>query len=156
MAHYQRFARLARWAGRSLAHNLSFLPEDRLHWEPAPGTKTAAAIVAEVTGQLQGVIPLLRGGAWMEVKAAPPASLEEARRMVLEAVSDYANALDRADPGALEHPVETPVGPLNAAQEVLAPLVDLIHHHGQICYLQSLAGDLEYHLDFGAVRDGFG
>lgn len=34
-------------------------------------------------------------------------------------------------------------------------MLDLFHHHGQICYLQSLLGDTEMHWDAAAIDDVF-
>src|SRR4051812_31118728 len=107
-------ARLARWAGKSFAHNLGHIPEEKLNWEPAPGVKTPAAITAEVCGLMEITLPLIAGGSWGEYILTLPATIAEGQARVAELSERYAAALEAVDPASLERTVETPVGPGNA------------------------------------------
>jgi hypothetical protein len=160
MTDLQAFARLARWAGRSFAANLGGIPEEKLNWQPAPGVKSAAAVTAEVVGLCEIALPLLHGQGWGEFRLQLPATIEEGRQRVLAASEAYAAALEAATPASLERVVETGIGPGtvligSARRGVAYPLVDLIHHNGQICYLQSLLGDEEIRFDLEASREAF-
>ena len=42
--------------------------------------------------------------------------------------------------------LKLPFGEFPLSQAVSMPVVDLIHHHGQIAYIQTLLGDTEDHL----------
>jgi hypothetical protein len=56
--------------------------------------------------------------------------------------------LTRSDSGA--------GGMLRAPRAALIPVLDLLHHHGQICYLQTLLGDREQHWNEAAIAESFG
>src|SRR5262249_57717785 len=40
MHEMETFAALARWAGRTFALNLGYLPGEKLEWKPAPGARS--------------------------------------------------------------------------------------------------------------------
>jgi hypothetical protein len=66
----------------------------------------------------------------------------------MEQAEAYAAALEAADPAAsLQRTLELPFGKFWAARFVLFPVIELIHHRGQLCYLQSLLGDAEVRFD---------
>jgi hypothetical protein len=56
----------------------------------------------------------------------------------------------------VRHMVNIAGGLLWATRAVLIPVLDLLHRHGQICYLQTLLGDTEMHWDEAAIRECFG
>ena len=47
-------------------------------------------------------------------------------------------------------------GMLWAPRAALIPVLDLLHHHGQVCYLQTLLGDREQHWNEAAIAEFFG
>ena len=64
-------------------------------------------------------------------------------------------ALERTG-AELDRAQEMPFGAtFRASRAACFPLLDLTHHHGQICYLQSLLGDSEMHWDEAAITDEF-
>jgi len=140
-------AELARWAARDFVFNLEAIPADRLDWKPSPEAKSALQMAGEVAGGAAGIIPVLQGGDWAPSPNPAPASLEEARQMVLEQADAYAAALEAADPGPLRRTLELPFGKFLAERFVLFPVIELFHHRGQLCYLQSLLGDAEVRFD---------
>jgi hypothetical protein len=84
-----------------------------------------------------------------------PVTLEEARSLLVAAAEDYATALEAAG-SELDRPQAMPFGGVfRAYRAVCFPLIDLLHHHGQICYLQSLLGDRETHWNEAAIADEF-
>jgi hypothetical protein len=54
----ERLAQLLEWAGPDLAHNLDFIPEDRLDWKPTPDSKSARECAAEAALLLKSMIPV--------------------------------------------------------------------------------------------------
>ena len=146
---------LVRYGTRSFLHNLEFVPADRLDWHPEPGAHSALEITGEVVGNFRWCLPILRGGGWDTTGGRPRYStLAEARAQLLEAADEYAAALEAAGP-ELDRPVEIAGGMLWAPRAVLIPVLDLLHHHGQICYLQTLLGDDEQHWNEAAIAEFF-
>ena len=136
-------AELARWAARDFVFNLEAIPADRLDWKPSPEAKSALEIAGEVAGGAGSVVPVLQGGDWTPSPNPQPATLAEARDLVLEKTEAYAAALEAADPSSLRRVFELPFGTFLVERFVLFPVIELIHHRGQLCYLQSLLGDAE-------------
>src|SRR5205823_4690918 len=85
----------------------------------------------------------------------PPASLAEAKTQLLELSERYAAALEAAGP-ELDRAQAMPFGGVfRATRAACYPLLDLMNHHGQILYIQSLLGDADQHWDDAAIRDEF-
>src|SRR5437879_9150567 len=126
---------MVRYGVQSLIHNLEFIPADRLEWKPEPGAKSALEIAGEVAGNLRWCLPILRGGEWDTTGGRPRlATLDEARSLLTAAAGEYADALEAAGP-ELDRVVHIAGGPLWAPRAALIPVLDLLHHPGQICYL---------------------
>jgi len=83
-------------------------------------------------------------------------SAADARQAILKAVDEYATKLEQADPAQLQREIQLPFGTFWAARFALFPVIEIIHHRGQICYLQSLLGDAEARFDEEAVPAFFG
>lgn len=144
MEDLKTVAVLARWAADDTIHQLQFIPEDRLDWSPAEEIKSALKIVGEIVMVLRMMQPAFEGGACVGGEFPLFRSREEAVTALREATEKYAAALEAAGP-ELERMLETPVGPLWGPRAVLFPAIELLHHHGQITYIQSLLGDHEFH-----------
>jgi len=139
-------ARLSRWGAGNFAFNLTFIPTEKFTWKPDPASKSTSEIAGEVIGVMQMCMPVFKGGGFEVSEFPKPANAEEVRSLLIPAAEAYAAALEAAGP-ELERLTMTPGGELWASRAVLFPLIDLIHHHGQICYIQSLLGDAETHFD---------
>jgi hypothetical protein len=156
MSEFTHVVRLIRFGAESLAFQLGHIPEDKLDWKPDPASKSALQVAGEVIGVMQSQITTLQGG---ELNMSPlphPSSLEEARSKLAAATEEYTALLEQAEPGSLDRRLETPFGPLWANYAVTFGLVDLLHHHGQVTYIQSLLGDSENHFDAPSISRGFG
>jgi len=157
MEDLKAVAWMVRYGARSLAYNLEFVPEDRAGWKPDPAAKSPLEIAAEAVRAIRMYRPILEGPEYPEPRPhiPPPATLEEARAQLLAAAEDYAAALEAAGP-ELDRPQAMPFGGVfRAYRAVCFPLLDLFHHHGQICYIQSLLGDREMHWSEPAITDEF-
>ena len=84
-----------------------------------------------------------------------PLTLDEALTQLAEGAEPFAAALEAAGP-EMERTMETPFGEMWAAKGVVFGMIDLVHHHGQVTYIQSLLGDAENHTDWEAVGRHFG
>ena len=133
------------WAAKNTACNLGFIPEDKLNWKPAPTAKSALEIVNHVMQFTQGATGVARDGAWTETSFTPATNLEEANEMLTRVSKEYAAALRQVDPARLGGEITLPFGTFPLPMFLSMPQVDLIHHHGQIVYLQTLLGDEEMH-----------
>jgi hypothetical protein len=149
-------ADVIRWAARDLIFNLEALPEEKRDWQPAPGTKSALTVAGEAAGVIENTLVLLQGGEASWGGYPHPETLEEARRLVVDVADRYAAALVTMDPASLERTLHLPFGNFRAARFALMPMIELIHHRGQICYLQSLLGDTQVRFDPAAAPILFG
>jgi len=141
-------AKLAEWAGPDLAHNLDFIPADRLDWKPAPESKSAMECAGEAALFMQSMIPVLAGAEWTRPDYSPP-SKADLQGLLRSVSKEYANALRALPPERLGEVVSTPFGETPLGQLSAFPVVDMIHHRGQVCYLQTLLGDKENHFLMG-------
>lgn len=157
MSKLEPVARVVRWGVESMAFNLGQLPADRLDWQPTPESKSALQITGEVLGVMRMMTGMIATGSFTRpegaqdagggaIRYAAPATPEEARRQLAEAGAAFAAALESAGP-ELDRPVESPFGTMLASRAVLWGMIDLVHHHGQITYLQGLLGDGEMHFN---------
>jgi hypothetical protein len=140
-------ADMARWAARDFIFNLEAIPEDRLAWKPSPEAKNALQLAGEVATVAINTIPVLQGGGWTPTPLAVPETLADARQLVIENVDTFAAALEEAEPSSLQRVLELPFGKFLATRFVLFPVIDLIHHRGQLAYIQSLLGDAAVRFD---------
>jgi hypothetical protein len=148
---------MVRYGARSLAHNLEFIPEERARWQPESGTKSPLEIAGEVIRGMRMYLPIFAGPEYPRERPAfpAPATLEEARRLILATAEEYAAALEAAG-RELDRPQAMPFGGVfRAYRAVCFPLMDLFHHHGQIVYLQSLLGDQDTHWNDAAIAEEF-
>jgi hypothetical protein len=157
MANLEPVARVVRWGVESMAFNLGQLPADRLDWKPNPESKSALEVTAEVVGVMRMMLGLMATGRFERPDGAEattsgpiryplPSGLEDAQRQLTETGAAFAAALENAGP-ELDLPVATPFGTMLGSRVVLWGMIDLVHHHGQISYLQSLLGDKEMHFN---------
>src|SRR6187402_3005177 len=99
-------ARLIEWAGPDLAHNLDFIPADRLDWKPAPECKSALACAAEAAFLMKSMVPVLAGGEWPRPDRSPH-SKAEIQEMLRAGSREYADALRAIPPEKLGEVVST-------------------------------------------------
>lgn len=137
---------MAAWAARNTAYNLDFIPDDRLNWKPADSANSALEIVQHVGLAIQSMHRVLDGGEWSPIPPPLPANREEAKQLLIESTDRYLERVRALTPEELSREVliagrfKFPL--LRAAT---MPMVDLVHHHGQIAYLQTLLGDTDFH-----------
>jgi hypothetical protein len=148
---------MIRYGAQSLAHNLDFIPAERENWKPTPEAKSPLEIASEAVRVFGMYLPMLEQGGFPPFNCGfePPASLAEAKTQLLEISDRYARALESAGP-ELDRAQPMPFGGVfRATRAACYPLLDLMNHHGQILYLQSLLGDAEMHWSDEAIQSEF-
>ena len=133
-----------KWFGENFALNLGFIPAEKLAWKPVPTAKCALEITAHAASSLRGMQAAFQSGVY-SAELPAPTSLEEAQTQIRSAAHDYAAFLESLSPGDLEGVIELPFGTFPRAFAIEMDVQDLIHHHGQIAYIQTLLGDTEDH-----------
>jgi hypothetical protein len=133
------------FAGKNTSYNLKFIPEDKLDWKPAPSAKSALEIVNHLAYFLAAMAPVIRGAEWAEPQFTPAANLAEAQSTLESVAEDYAAALRTVSAADLGRIVRLPFGEFPLARAATMGVVDAIHHHGQIAYIQTLLGDEAMH-----------
>jgi uncharacterized damage-inducible protein DinB len=128
----------------NLAYNLDFVPDDKLNWKPAPTAASALEIANHVLEPLRGMASQLRTGEF-NAEGAQATNRAEAQQFIVEAANDYAAALRELKAEDLQGTISLPFGEVPKGMAISIPVVDLIHHHGQIAYLQTMWGDAESH-----------
>ena len=133
------------FALRNIKNNLDFIPDDKLDWKPAPKANSVLEIVNHVAGSIYGITEVMTGSG-MKPNFTPAVNREDAKSLLQNGVDGYIAALRGLKPQDMGRTVQLPIGdlPLGAAAGV--PVVELINHHGQITYIQTLLGDDESHL----------
>jgi hypothetical protein len=142
-------AKMTEFAGNNLAYNLEFIPADKINWKPAPTAKSALEIVQHVAGALNFMRPVLTGAAYQPGEIPVPGDCRNAQELVRRAAGEYAAALRQVDPNRMGEMIELPFGTFPLAQCCGFPPFDVMHHHGQIAYIQTLLGDGEDHFQMG-------
>ena len=134
------------WTGNNTAHNLEYIPEDRLSWKPEPTAKSALEIIQHASWALTSLGGILTHRAAAPVEVPMPASRKEAQRQLLDATEACAAVLRRLPPAELDTLVKGGRAEFSLGRWATIPVTDLTHHHGQIAYIQTLLGDTEDHI----------
>lgn len=142
----EMLAEQARWASSNIAYNLAKIPADKLNWKPAPSANSAIEIINHLMRPLFGIPAMLSGKAPEEF--TPATDLGSAQKLIRDAGEKYAAFLRGLAPESLQGTIEMPFGGTWPRERVAAlPLSDLLHHHGQIAYIQTMLGDTESHFE---------
>lgn len=141
------------WACRNLAHNLDFVPDDKLDWKPAPTALSALEIVGHLLGAFAMITQRLNQPDHTNPhpEVANPTSRDQAKQQLIAAADEYCRLLQSVSDETLSTIIKLPFGDFPMTFIASMPVIDAIHHHGQIAYIQSLLGDAESHFDFALV-----
>lgn len=137
-------AQQIKWCSRNMAHNLDFIPEDKLDWKPAPEANSALEVMYHTARAVAHLTSLIDGSTPAELN--PLGTKDDAKDAVRSAVETYVAKIASLTPEQLGSTVSgTPLGDIVMAQLINMPVVDAIHHHGQLAYIQTILGDTESH-----------
>jgi len=133
------------WAVRNVNNNLDFIADDKLNWKPAPGAKSVLEIVNHVAGTIYGITQAL-GGQEMNPQFAAATDRESAKSLVRKSADTYIAQLRALTSQDMGRTIMMPFGEMPLPIAAGVPVVELINHHGQITYIETLLGDEESHL----------
>ncbi len=153
MHPFQTLARQMDWAANSLAHNLDHIADDKLRWNPAPGAPSALEIVDHILNVLHRMTPLVGDAEPQDEAPAAVANRDDAKARLLEAAANYSAMLRAMPPEKLDESVSARRGAMPRRALAVMPVNDMIHHHGQIAYIQMMLGDGETHHDLSALME---
>ena len=134
------------WAHKNINNNLDFVPADKLSWKPAPKAKSVLEIINHATETVHTFTSAISGAARTDLTPATDAA--SAKALVTQVIEAHQKLLQTLTPAEGEQTVSTPVGELPKAIAASLPVVELLNHHGQITYIETLLGDSESHLVF--------
>jgi len=141
----EALAAQVRWVGRNFAHNLWFIPANRLDWKPSPTANSALEIVQHSAACMGSTLPVMRGEPFREWDRPAPRDAAAAEHLIREVAEEFAGLLEGLTPAELDRTVILPHGTMTLRDCASWEATDLVHHHGQIAYLQALLGDPEGH-----------
>jgi hypothetical protein len=142
-----------------LLHALSTTPDDRLTWSPSPTSRSplhqvvhAAHSIGNIHGFLDGrpfnvPTPDEADRGFRESEQAFTRR-EEAVSLLESNAKAFVEWLDNLDPERLGSMVETPfgMGPVPIELGITFPAMHTRWHHAQIDYIQTIYGDLNWHM----------
>jgi hypothetical protein len=102
---------ILRYGARSMAYQLSFIPEERARWRPESGVKSALEVATEAVRAMKLYLPTFEGPDYPDAppQVPEPATLAEVGRLLLETAAEYAAALEAAG-AELDRPQPMPFG----------------------------------------------
>jgi hypothetical protein len=133
------------WALRNVNNNLDVIPDDKLNWKPAPTAKSVLEIVNHVGGTIYGIAQALGEGE-INPQFMPAANREEAKVLLKNGAEAYIAKVRALTPQDMARTLSMPFGELPLPFVAGMPVIELINHHGQITYIETLLGDEESHL----------
>ncbi len=135
----------AKFFGPNFVYNLDFIPDDKLTFKPSPTANSVLEIAQQAAEHLLNMKAALTGGHFGDVPVEVPESRAAAQELITRAAGDYAAWMHTLDTSSFFENVELPFGTMPRGQCVLMPVLDLVHHHGQITYIQTILGDNQSH-----------
>jgi len=150
----ESLASQAEWAARNIAYNLDFFPADKLSYKPAPTANSAYEIIGHTVAALGFFRKTVKGedpGTPGSLEMTNPTTLEEAKEMLVSSADAYGAALRGMSPEDAGKIIEMQFAKLPLGFVASMAVTDLIHHHGQIAYIQTILGDTESHFDMSLL-----
>ena len=137
-----------KFAVANVCNNLGFIPNDKLNWKPAPTANSVLEVVNHLAGSVYGVTAKISGDE-QGAQFTPATNAQDAKALLQKGADNYIAMLGKLTPQDMSRTVTLPFGevPLTVAAGV--PVVEMINHHGQITYIETLLGDTESHLVMG-------
>ena len=134
------------WVHKNINNNLDFLPEDKLNWKPAPTSKSVLEIINHATGTVNMFTCAIAGTPKTDL---PPATnRQDSKALITHVIEAHQKLVNSLTPEQCKETVKLPMGEMPKGVAVGLPVVELINHHGQLTYIETLLGDEESHLVF--------
>ena len=134
---------------------LSFVPEDKLRWSPAPTAKSALEIAAHCAGYSGGFAKVISAGAFpstveeflspIRAVISSISTVREAEEVLRKGIADTVSALDKVPTDMIEASILTPQGSTAFRFFLTIPSAHLTGHAYQIDFLQTCWDDQVVH-----------
>jgi uncharacterized damage-inducible protein DinB len=148
MIDKEALVNLMMYAAKSTAYNLEFIPDDRLTWKPGGEAKSALEIINHVLECLTLINNRLQPGTAVHT---PVTTKQEATEKLLDSTGHYVRLVRDAQPERFAE-ILMPDRPVTIGIFAAGLVLDMMNHHGQITYIQTLFGDTEPHFNMDAFQ----
>jgi len=139
-----------------LVRSVQAVPEDKQDWRPAEHARSALDQLREVAVVPRFHMMLLRDGiapamdehARFRAESASIGSVEEAVKVAMESTNDLCEIISSFPDERLEDEITLPFGGgmhVSMADVLAIHYWNMVYHHGQVNYIQTLLGDREMH-----------
>ncbi|AIE86122.1 DinB family protein [Fimbriimonas ginsengisoli] len=140
-----------------LLKTLSFIPDDKLDWAPAPTCKSALRIAAHCGVSNGNFLAIIAGAKFPEISREEMIAMameaekavttrEQAIALIEQSSQAVLDALDSLTPEQIEMVIETPFITAPMPFWMNLPGRHMDNHASQIDYLQTCWGDMVWHL----------
>jgi hypothetical protein len=144
-------------AKERMAHNLATTPDDKINWSPAPTARTPIQLVAHGAMGTAGIQGMLMGKPFpyssfaemdtaLRVQEKEFTTREQALDLLEKTSAEYLQWLDTLTAEQLASTVQAPFGSIPMVIGITLPADHLRNHCGQIDYVQTICGDLDWHM----------
>lgn len=140
-----------------LLNTFSFVPDDKLTWSPAPGSRSALQLVAHCGMANQAFVGPIKGEdilfpddvtdirGWMREGEATITDRAQAVALMEEATAAAIAAIKAVTPELYESSPNSPFGPMPVPFWMGLLAIHMNAHASQIDYLQTIWGDYQDH-----------
>ena len=144
-------------AKERIAKCLDVTSEDKLNWSPSSTSRTPIKLVAHSAMAIQGIGGILAGkpfpftsmaemDATFRAEEEIVTTKEQALALLEETSAAYLKWLDTVTPEQLASTVQFPMGAMPMAVAITFAADHMRSHAAQLDYLQTIIGDLDWHL----------
>ncbi len=135
---------MATWGANNFAHNLDFIPDDKLNWKPEPTANSALEVANHMIRSFDWAMSTIKGD---KPETREAKTKKEAQELLKKLGAEFCEMLQKMSEKELAEKKPMPWG--EVTHEFLADLavIDVIHHRGQVVYIQTLLGDTVDHFE---------
>ena len=152
----EQIVRMTQRALADLVRSVEAVPVDKQDWHPAEHARSALDQLREVAVVPQFHLMLLRDGhmptgadhARFREEAATLLTVEEAVKAAMTSTNDLCEIISTFPDDRLEEEITLPFGGgmhVSMADVLTIHYWNMVYHHGQVNYIQTLLGDREMH-----------
>ncbi len=142
-----------------MSRALATTPDDRVNWSPAATARTSVQIVAHAAAAIKNLYEFMEGKAFVAPDPFAADKMfrewekqfttrEQAQAILDENCANYIAFLENLDPSKLDNMIKLPfnlgLAPLRIVMKF--PPAHTMGHIGQIDYMQTIYGDLDWHM----------
>ena len=140
-----------------LLKNLATTPDDKLNWSPSPSSRTPLGQVAHSAMAVQGMQGMFTTGVmpfdniaeadagWRKAEKEYT-TREQVTNLLNKNCDEYCAWLDSLAASKLASTITVPFGEFPMSEVITWPADHLRNHAGQMEYMQTIYGDMDWHM----------